>query len=110
MQLRLTFNSVHSYENNPQSQANLDLRKEDFNKQCWDALVRMLKGDKIVNKDPEIGHMARRAKDLIDFKGIPVQRDWALKPNGEREKFKWYFIREEDRLNVARRIIDLITA
>ena len=75
----------------------------------------MLNGDKITNKDWEIGHMGRRALDLITMKGgtvknptIPVQRDWAVKSNGELEDFKWYFIRKEDREKVMKTIIDFI--
>jgi len=104
----MSFDTVHRKENNKASQSVLNLRREDFNEQCWLALKLMLDGEKITNKDPRIGHMARRAKDLIDGKGIPVQRFWAINEKGEQEKFKWYFIKEEDRLRVAKRIIDLI--
>ncbi len=107
MQLSINWNPTHSKENNAQSQANLDLRREDFNDQCWLALKRMLNGDKITNKDPGIGHMARRAKDLIDGKGIPVKREWA-EIDGAKQLYKWYYIAPEDRLAVARRIIDLM--
>ncbi len=108
MQLNIDFNPVHHFENNSQSQEKLNLRREDFNDQCWLALKRMLDGDRITNKDEQIGHIARRAKDLIDGFKIPVQREWALNEKGEKEKWKWYFIREEDRPKVMRRIIDLM--
>lgn len=106
----MTFNTVHNRENNPDSQAHLELKREDFNEQCWTVLKRMLSGEKITNKDgvnTGISDIRRRAKDLIDHKGIPVKREWAV-VNGVKQDYKWYYISEEDRLKVANRIIDLI--
>ncbi|HKR03493.1 MAG TPA: hypothetical protein VJY62_02575 [Bacteroidia bacterium] len=108
MQLRIDWDPVHKKENNPESQAMLELRREDFNEQCWQALKRMLNGDHIINKDPYIGHMARRAKDLKDFFNIPVKADWATDAQGNKLKHKWYYIPVEYRLQVAKRIIGLI--
>lgn len=110
MQLQMTFNAVHGRENNPDSQRHLELKREDFNEQCWRVLKRMLDGEKLsyltaINSG--IGDIRRRAKDLIDGKGIPVKREWAIE-NGERQDYKWYYIAPEDRENVMRRIIDLM--
>jgi hypothetical protein len=105
IQLQLDFNPVHTRENNPESQRVLDLRRDDFNEQCWLALTLMLNGEFITNKDSRIGHMARRAKDLIDRYGIPVQREWAVVDNVKQD-YKWYYILPEDRFKVAKRIID----
>lgn len=111
MQLAIVWNPVHTQENNSASQANLNFRREDFNEQCWVVLKRMLDGEKITMKtglDSGIGDIRRRAKDLIDGKGIPVQRDWAEDEKGKKLKHKWYYIKPEDRLTVAKRIINLI--
>jgi hypothetical protein len=110
MQLQLTFSPVHDRENNPTSQAHLELKREDFNEQCWIVLKRMLDGEKLsyltaINSG--IGDIRRRAKDLIDGKGIPVKREWAV-IDGVKQDYKWYYIAEADRLAVMRRIIDLI--
>lgn len=108
VQLLMEFDTVHRKENNPESQAVLELRRDDFNKQCWAALVRMLNGDRINNKDKEIGHMARRAKDLKDFFKIPVEADYALDENGVQLKWKWYHILPENRPAVMKRIINFL--
>jgi hypothetical protein len=115
VQLQLTFNAVHRHENNSASQENLELRRDDFDIQCWEALTRMLNGDRIINKDRHIGHMARRALDLITMKGgtvehptIPVERDWATDKNGRKLKFKWYYIKPENRLMVAQKIMGMM--
>lgn len=111
MQLEMTFNSVHVRENNPDSQAHLDLKREDFNAQCWEVLKRMLDGEKLsylTAINTGIGDIRRRAKDLIDGKGIPVKREWATDENGNRLDFKWYYIAKEDREQVMRRIIELL--
>ena len=112
MQLNIEFNPTHKRENNSESQATLDLRRDDFNEQCWNVLKRMLAGEKITNKsglESGIGDIRRRAKDLIDVFKIPVQREWAISASGEKEKFKWYFIKPEDTPVVMKRIIDLLT-
>ena len=110
----MNFNAVHNRENNPNSQARLELKREDFNEQCWKVLVRMLKGERLTVADTaplgenHISSLPRRAKDLIDGKGIPVKRQWAV-VNGVVQDYKEYFIEEEDRLKTANRIIDLMT-
>jgi len=98
MQLNLSFNSVHPYENNPASQAVLNERREDFNEQCWLCLKRMLSGERLsylTAINTGIGDIRRRAKDLIDHKGIPVKREWAY-IDGKRQDFKEYYIEEKD--------------
>lgn len=108
MQLNIDFNAVHVRENNPDSEAYLELRREDFNAQCWIALKRMLDGEKLTMLGcitTGISDIHRRAKDLIDKYGIPVKREWA-ELNGEQQKHKWYYIEDSDREAVMRRIID----
>jgi len=109
MQLSLTFNSVHPKENNKNSREFLELRREQFNKKCWQLLKRLLNGEQLTvlqAANSGISSLPRRAQDLIEHKGIPVRREWAV-VNGVRQTYKIYYITEEDRLNVALRIIDL---
>lgn len=110
MQLGLNFNPTHKWENNPESQAHLNLKREDFNEQCWTVLKRMLAGEKLsyltaINSG--IGDIRRRSKDLIDTYGIPVKREWAV-VEGERQYYKWYYIAAADRESVMKRVIDLM--
>lgn len=110
MQLGFNFDSVHQWENNPQSQAHLNLKREDFNEQCWLVLKRMLAGEKLsyltaINSG--IGDIRRRSKDLIDGFGIPVKREWEI-VDGKRQDYKVYYIAPEDRAAVMKRIIDHI--
>lgn len=105
-QLTLTLDTVHLRENNPESQAVLDLRREDFNQQCWEVLKRMLDGERLSYKtaiNSGIGDIRRRAKDLIDGYGIPIKREWV---DDDEQRFKVYYIRPEDRPAVMRRIIN----
>jgi hypothetical protein len=91
---------IHQHENNAASQAQLELRRDDFNEQCWEVLTRMLNGEKLSSKsaiNTGIGDIRRRAKDLIDHKGIPVRREWATE-NGVRQPYKWYYIEADDRV------------
>lgn len=106
----MTFNAVHGRENNPASQQHLELKREDFNAQCWAVLKRMLDGEKLsylTAINTGIGDIRRRAKDLIDGKGIPVKREWAT-IDGVKQDYKWYYIAPEDRPAVMRRIIELM--
>lgn len=106
-QLSINFNVVHARENNAESQSTLELKRERFNKQCWNVLMRLLAGEKITNKtglDTGIGDIRRRAKDLIDGYGIPIKREWAL-IDGKKQEYKWYYIDEVDRKQVAEKII-----
>ena len=107
MQLNLSFNSVHNYENNPASQAVLNERREDFNEQCWLCLKRMLKGERLsylTAINTGIGDIRRRSKDLIDHKGIPVKREWAY-VDGKRQDFKEYYIDQKDIPEVTAKIL-----
>lgn len=107
VQLTFTLDTVHRAENNPESQRVLNLRREDFNAQCWEALKRMLGGERLTNKiavNTGIGDIRRRAKDLIDGYGIPVRREWA-EENGKKLDYKVYYIAVADRPAVMRRII-----
>lgn len=110
MQLGLDFNPTHQWENNPESQKHLNLKRVDFNDQCWTVLKRMLAGEKLsyltaINSG--IGDIRRRAKDLIDTYKIPVKREWA-QVEGAKQDYKWYYIAPQDREAVMKRIIDLI--
>ena len=110
MQLSLTFNSVHQRENNKESQAYLELRREDFNKQCWLTLKRLLNGEVLTvlsAANTGISSLPRRVKDLIDHKGIPIKKHWAI-VEGVEQSYKVYYIAEEDRLEVSLRIIGLL--
>ncbi len=107
MQLAITFESVHTKENNAASQAVLDERREDFNAQCWACLKRMLKGERLsylTAINTGIGDIRRRAKDLIDHKGIPVKREWAV-IDGKRQDYKEYYIDANDIPVVTAKIV-----
>ncbi|MDB5281144.1 MAG: hypothetical protein JWO06_219 [Bacteroidota bacterium] len=109
MELNINFDIVHRTENNPSSQAYLNLRRADFNNQCWKVLKRLLTGERITMRtgvNSEIGDIRRRSIDLIQF-GIPVKREWARDENNKRLNYKEYFLTDEDRPKVALRIIDL---
>lgn len=56
-----------------------------------------------------ISSLPRRAKDLIDGKGIPVKREWQY-INGVRQNYKEYYISDEDREQVMKRIINWMKA
>lgn len=115
MQLQMTFNPTHLRENNPESQKVLDLRKDDFSRDCWKVLKRMLSGEKLTVSgtaalgENHISSLPRRAQDLIEYKGIPVKREFAV-IDGVQQKYKWYYIAEQDREKVMRRIIDWMKA
>ena len=112
MELTLNFDIVHKEENNPASQAYLELRREDFNKQCWTVLKRLLNGERLTMRicvNSGIGDIRRRAVDLIHFH-IPVKREWAKDKKGNKLNYKEYFLTEQDRYDVALRIIDLAAA
>lgn len=107
----MTFSPVHLRENNAESQQHLELKREDFNEQCWKVLNRMLNGERLcyltaINSG--IGDIRRRSKDLIDGFGILVRREWAV-IDGIRQDYKHYYIADEDREAVIKRIINTIT-
>ena len=107
-QISIDFNVTHQFENNRESQQKLDIRREDFNLQCWQVLMRMLAGERITMKsglDTGIGDIRRRAKDLIDGFKIQVKREWAV-VDGEKQKYKWYYIDDADKQSIINRIIN----
>jgi hypothetical protein len=107
-QLAFDFNAVHQFENNSNNQSHLEMKREDFNEQCWTVLKRMLEGERLsylTAINTGIGDIRRRAKDLIDSYGIPVKREWDVK-DGEKQDYKVYYIAPEDRESVMKRIID----
>lgn len=110
MQLGIDFDSVHKRENNPESQAVLDERREEFNEQCWKVLKRMLRGERLtVAGTAQLGEnyissLPRRAKDLVDNNAIPITIEWAY-IDGVRQKFKEYYIKTEDIPEVMERIL-----
>lgn len=109
-QLTLNWNPVHDRENNPHSQQHLELKRDDFSEQCWEALKRMLNGERLTMKiaiNTGISDIRRRAKDLIDHKGIPVKREWDT-INGIRQDYKVYYISPIDREPIMKRLIDLM--
>ena len=52
-----------------------------------------------------IGDIRRRAKDLIDYHQIPICREWAT-VDGITQRYKCYYIHDEDIPVVAGRITD----
>lgn len=81
---------VHTTENNPESQAHLEVYVGKFGKKCKQLLTRLVTGEKLKFADEvkTIGDLRRRALDLIQY-GVPVQREF----NGE---IKEYFLKAED--------------
>ena len=109
-QLQFQFDPVHRTENNPVSEAFLEQYRDRFTKQCFIALKRMLRGDRITNKDAghgeeTIGHMARRAKDLKDGFGINISKEYLRDENG-KEQLLEYFIAEKDRTAVLMQLFN----
>ena len=108
--LTLPFQVVHDLENNPASQLHLDQYRDRFNAQCWDVLTRMLNGERLSSKsaiNTGIGDIRRRAKDLIDNYGIPVQRRWA-EIKGVKQHYKEYYIEVADKQAAMLKIINSI--
>jgi len=108
-QLHIDFDPVHRIENNPESQAQLDKYRDIFTQECWNVLKRMLKGEVITMKsgiNSGISDIRRRAKDLIDHYGIPVQRDYLIGEDGEKLRIKGYYIRQSDIPGVMMKIVE----
>jgi len=108
-QLHIDFDLVHRFENNEESQAQLDKYRDVFSHECWNVLKRMLKGEVITMKsgiNSGISDIRRRAKDLIDHYGIPVQRDYLVDEDGEKLRIKGYYIRQSDIPGVMMKIVD----
>src|SRR5580700_3162097 len=87
----------------------LEIRRRDFNAQCWEILQRMLAGEKLTMLtavQTGIGDIRRRAKDLIDDHQIPVCRKWAI-VEGVKQRHKCYYIDPDDIEIVANRITEM---
>jgi hypothetical protein len=115
VQLSINWDPTHKRENNSQSQANLQLRREDFNSDCWAVLNCLIRGQRLTTKGAMVsglsGHLPRRIADLKEWFNISVSKEWTSKEvNGKRTRSHIeYYMTEQERTQTMKRIIDLIT-
>ena len=111
IQITMTFESVHGYENNPHSQSILNERREDFNHSCWEVLMELINGKHLnvygAAVDKLTSCLPRRIKDLRDHKGIPIVDEWIVDDHGKR-LYKEYYIAPEKLPSVMSRLIGLL--
>lgn len=91
VQLHIDFTA--RVENNQESNRNLQLHSDKFNRQCRKVYDLLMEGVRLTNAEAlikyGIGDVRRRVKDLRDFAGIEIQDRWI---EGNGRKFKEYFI------------------
>jgi hypothetical protein len=106
-QLTISFNSVHRFENNANSQAVLETRREDFNEDNWEVLKLLLKGQRLRVIECAVaritGHLPRRICDLREY-NIAIEMDMVV-PNGGGRKIGEYYMKPEE---ISRVMIALI--
>ena len=88
---------IHTHENNPESQANLDKNKTRFSKQCLTVLELLLQGKRLTTINaPSYGILSlpRRIADLREKNGIYVNERW-IKPHNSSVEIKEWFIGEK---------------
>lgn len=94
IQLEIDFTA--RVENNPESNRNLRLHSDKFNRQCRKVYELLMEGVRLTNAEAlikyGIGDVRRRVKDLRDFAGVPIKDRW-IEWNGR--KFKEYFIEQK---------------
>lgn len=87
---------VHQYENNTESQNNLNKRKSDFSKQCQKIFDLMMCGEEITSKNAMMVHNIQRLSSRIsDLKinGVHYSEKW-----DETDHFKIWFMSDVDKL------------
>lgn len=88
----------HRYENNPESQKNLEENEQKFVGQCAIVLSLLRKGivlsGYIAMTQYRIGHLPRRIKDLKDNGGIEIEDQFQTDSQGKVNRNKIWFIRE----------------
>ena len=98
MQLSISFSAVHSYENNPKSQAILEEKRDDFNSDCWEILKLLLKGETLTNlmliERKITMSPTRRFSDLKEY-GIEISREMRI-PYGTDKSVMHYWMTKEE--------------
>ena len=97
-QLTISFSPVHRFENNRESQAILESKREDLAEDCWEILKRLLKGQRLRVLEMAIqrvsGHLPRRICDLRE-QGIDIQMDMVVPEDGRRKIGEYWMKTEE---------------
>lgn len=99
LQLSISFDAVHHWENNPKSQSVLNDRRDDFNEHCWEILRQVfLKGMVVTNYQLEQMQLTRsptsRIADLGKY-GIKISREMRS-PEGSDIKVMHYWMEKEE--------------
>jgi hypothetical protein len=94
------FDFTQRIENNQESQDHLKLNSDKFNRQCRHVYEILQSGERLTTASAllkyRIGDLRRRIKDLIDFAGIQVQKEWMEIKNedGTKSRFKVYYLKQ----------------
>lgn len=109
-QLAMSFNAVHLHENNSASQSTLELKREDFKKQCWEILKLLMNGERLTTRGAIIsglsGHLPRRIADLKEFK-INIETEWISKDDSTKTRSHVeYYMTPDEILRTQKRIIN----
>lgn len=97
-QLTLDFTKPLTHkENNRESQLHFESNVEHFSKQCKIVYIAMKSGERLTTAKAlvkyGVGDLRRRVKDLIDNWGVPVQSDYHHDPEGNKTRYKEYFLK-----------------
>ena len=84
---------IHAYENNQESQNNLDKNRKRFSKQCLIVLELLMRGVRLTTINaPSYGILSlpRRIADLREKNGIIVDEQWIKPANSSVEIKEWF--------------------
>lgn len=101
--------TVHTQENNPESETHLLENKMKFSKQSKTVFDLMMAGKRLTSRsamiEHHIGHLARRIKDLKDApNNIPVIDEWVKDADGTTQVKEWFMTPE----NIAKLKLKII--
>jgi len=96
-QLTLDFTKpLNHRENNYDSQMHFEEHKQHFSNQCKKVYKALLDGERLTTAKAllkyGIGDLRRRVKDLKDMWDVPIQDDYALDENGQKTRYKEYYL------------------
>lgn len=102
---QLSVFEVHQYENNLESQGNLEKRRSDFSKQCQKVFDLLMCGEEITSKNAMLVHniqrLSSRISDLKHENKVHLSEKW-----DETNTFKvWYMSAEDKEFN--KRFVEL---
>lgn len=106
-QLTISFDVTHRFENNRESQAMLDIKRDDFSGDCWVILKRLMQGECLTVRQMMIEnvtcHLPRRILDLKE-QGINISDRW-VEQNGKAHHHKEYFMEPAEIARVTQIIL-----